>query len=171
MKRLCTILCPLQSFAFYRFFSVELCRLELHERNYLCAHRWTSSDCHSLRHLTFKGLSTESESLQPSLSQLQRPPTRSSSCPCLQTHAEQTLPVVFALHASSPRINGFSVVFSPKELAAVIHLVSLVGQKYEAVSVHADLDVFGALGEIKSVSVCLWKHSFQFINPLHPSLF
>lgn len=51
---------------------------------------------------------------------------------------------MLALYPGSRGINGIPIVFAPEEFAAVSHLGSLVGQKYEAITVHTDLNVSGA---------------------------
>lgn len=54
-----------------------------------------------------------------------------------------TVPILFGFFAGSPGVNGLCVVFSPKELALIVHL-SLVTQEYETIIVHSNLNVFGA---------------------------
>lgn len=62
--------------------------------------------------------------------------------PILQHMKE--LPVLFGFNFCSLDISGFCVIFAPQKLALVIHLHSLVAQKYKPIVVHTDLNVSGS---------------------------
>ena len=56
----------------------------------------------------------------------------------------KNLPVVLGFCFHSLSISGVRIIFAPEELALVVHLNSLVAQKYETIVIHTNLNVFGA---------------------------
>lgn len=52
------------------------------------------------------------------------------------------LPIVLGFCFCPFSINGVAVVSAPEELALAVHLRGLIAQKYEAIIVHANLNVF-----------------------------
>lgn len=56
----------------------------------------------------------------------------------------KNLPICLGFCSHSPSTNWVCVIFAPEEFALIIHLSSFVSQKYEAIIIHTNLNVFGA---------------------------
>lgn len=62
---------------------------------------------------------------------------------CSTLHMKN-LPICLGFCSHSPSTNWVCVIFAPEEFALIIHLSSFVSQKYEAIIIHTNLNVFGA---------------------------